>query len=196
MSLPESTAVLIVGAGPAGLTAALSLIHHGCRDFIIVDAALEGRNTSRAIVIHAATIEALNSISAADDLLSRAVKGKSFRVASRTGSSQIIEAKYDTLKKHTAYPYAFVSPQNVTELVLVQRLQRLGVQVQRPHKVVGMKQNEKDPRMTNVSFEDGQVVKTRYIVGADGARSIVRLSGISGFVDCLTIICRSVASPA
>jgi 2-polyprenyl-6-methoxyphenol hydroxylase-like FAD-dependent oxidoreductase len=124
------------------------------------------------------------------------VKGKSFRVASRTGSSQIIEAKYDTLKKHTAYPYVFLSPQNVTELVLVQRLQRLGVQVQRPHKVVGMKQNEKDPRMTNVSFEDGQVVKTRYIVGADGARSIVRLSGISGFVDCLTIICRSVASPA
>jgi 2-polyprenyl-6-methoxyphenol hydroxylase-like FAD-dependent oxidoreductase len=57
MSLPESTAVLIVGAGPAGLAAALSLIHHGCRDFVIVDAALEGRNTSRAIVIHAATIE-------------------------------------------------------------------------------------------------------------------------------------------
>jgi len=57
MSLPESTTVLIVGAGPAGLTAALSLIHHGCRDFIIVDAIAEGQNTSRAITMHAATIE-------------------------------------------------------------------------------------------------------------------------------------------
>jgi 2-polyprenyl-6-methoxyphenol hydroxylase-like FAD-dependent oxidoreductase len=57
MSLPESTTVIIVGAGPAGLTAALSLIHHGCHDLVIVDAVLEGQNTSRAITIHAATVE-------------------------------------------------------------------------------------------------------------------------------------------
>lgn len=57
MSLPESTTVLIVGAGPAGLAAALSIIHHGCRDLIIIDAVLEGQNTSRAITIHAATVE-------------------------------------------------------------------------------------------------------------------------------------------
>ena len=57
MSLPESTTVLIVGAGPAGLTAALSLAHHACRDFVIVDAVVEGQNTSRAITMHAATVE-------------------------------------------------------------------------------------------------------------------------------------------
>lgn len=57
MSLPKSTTVLIVGAGSAGLTAALSLIHHACRDFVIVDAVAEGQNTSRAITMHAATIE-------------------------------------------------------------------------------------------------------------------------------------------
>jgi len=57
VSLPESTTVLIVGAGPAGLAAALSLVHYACRDFVIVDAIGEGRNTSRAITIHATTIE-------------------------------------------------------------------------------------------------------------------------------------------
>jgi glycine/D-amino acid oxidase-like deaminating enzyme len=56
MSLPESTTVLIVGAGPAGLAAALSLTHHGCRDFIIVDAIVQ-QNTSRAVTVHAATVE-------------------------------------------------------------------------------------------------------------------------------------------
>jgi 2-polyprenyl-6-methoxyphenol hydroxylase-like FAD-dependent oxidoreductase len=57
--------------------------------------------------------------------------------------------------------------------MLVQKLQSLGVQVQRPHRVVGMKQNEKDSHITDVSFDNGQVIKARYIIGADGARSVV-----------------------
>ncbi|KAG1728456.1 hypothetical protein EDB19DRAFT_1897403 [Suillus lakei] len=173
MSLPDNTTVLIVGAGPAGLTAALSLIHHGCRDFIIVDAIVEGQNISRAITIHCATVEALAIIDAAGGLLSQAIKGKSIRITSR--SSQIFGAKFDSLKKHSAHTYTLFVPRNVTELVLGQKLQSLGVQVQRPHRVVGMKQNEKDPRITDVSFEDGQVIGARFI-------SIRTISGI-GFYD-------------
>lgn len=57
MSLPNQTTILIVGAGPTGLAAALSLLHHGFHDFIIVDALSQRENVSRAIVIHAATLE-------------------------------------------------------------------------------------------------------------------------------------------
>lgn len=181
MSLPEHTTVLIVGAGPAGLTTALSLAHHRCHDFVIVDAVVEGHNLSRAITIHSATVEALASINAADGILSQAIKGESIRITSR--SSQIFEAKFEPLKSHSAHPYALYIPQNVTELVLVQKLQSLGVQVQRPHRVVGMKQNEKDSRITDVSFEDGQIIKARYIIGADGARSIIRSIAGIGFCD-------------
>ncbi|KAG2368839.1 hypothetical protein BDR07DRAFT_1390245 [Suillus spraguei] len=161
MSLPENTTVLIVGAGPAGLTAALSLAHHGCHDFVIVDAVVKGQNTSRAMIIHSATIEHR----CADGFLSQAIKGKGIRITSR--SSEIFE-------KHSAHPYALYMPQIMTELVLEQKLRSLGVRVQRPHRVVGMKQNEKNSRITDVSFEDGQVIRTRYIIGADGARSIIR----------------------
>jgi len=181
MSLPENTTVLIVGAGPAGLTAALALVHNGCHDFVIVDAVDEGSNSSRAVAIHCATIEALASIDVADGLLSQGIKGKSIRIISR--SSQLFEVKFDPLKKHSAHPYTLFIPQCVTELVLMQKLQSLGVQVQRPHRVVGMKQNERDSRITDVSFEDGQVISARYIIGADGARSIIRtITGI-GFSD-------------
>ncbi|KAG2055147.1 FAD/NAD(P)-binding domain-containing protein [Suillus hirtellus] len=181
MSLPENTTVLIVGAGPAGLTAALSLVHYECHDFVIVDAVGEGLNASRAIAIHCATIEALASINAADGLLSRAIKGKGIRITSRT--SQIFDGTFDPLKKHPVHPYALCIPQNVTESVLGQKLQGLGVQVQRPHRAVGMKQNEKDSRITDVSFEDGQVIRARYIIGADGARSIIRTVAGIGFSD-------------
>jgi len=49
--------VLIVGAGPAGLAAAASLFHHGCKDIVIVDAIERTPDTSRAMAIHAATLE-------------------------------------------------------------------------------------------------------------------------------------------
>ncbi|KAG2075288.1 FAD/NAD(P)-binding domain-containing protein [Suillus decipiens] len=181
MSLPENTTVLIVGAGPAGLTAALSLAHHGCHDFVIVDAMVKGQNTSRAMIIHSATVEALVSIDAADGFLSQAIKGKGIRITSR--NSQIFEAKFDPLKNYSAHPYALYMPQIITELVLEQKLRSLGVRVQRPHKVVEMKQNEKNSRITDVSFEDGQVIRARYVIGADGARSIIRTIAGIGFSD-------------
>jgi len=57
MSLPQSANTLIVGAGPTGLAVALSLVHQGFRDFVIVDALAKGENNSRALIVHAATLE-------------------------------------------------------------------------------------------------------------------------------------------
>jgi threonine dehydrogenase-like Zn-dependent dehydrogenase len=57
MSLPGRTTILVVGAGPSGLACAISLFNQGCRDIVVVDALLQGENTSRALIIHAATLE-------------------------------------------------------------------------------------------------------------------------------------------
>jgi 2-polyprenyl-6-methoxyphenol hydroxylase-like FAD-dependent oxidoreductase len=59
MSLPSSTTVLIVGAGPAGMACALSLWLSGVKDLVIVEGAEDrkGDLSSRAFVLHAATLE-------------------------------------------------------------------------------------------------------------------------------------------
>lgn len=56
-TLPKQTDILIVGAGPTGLAAALSLHRQGCKDLAIVDSVSTGENTSRASVVHAATLD-------------------------------------------------------------------------------------------------------------------------------------------
>ncbi len=58
-SLPSSTTVLVVGAGPAGMACALSLRSSGVRDMVVVDAIPygQGDKSSRAFTIHAGTLE-------------------------------------------------------------------------------------------------------------------------------------------
>ena len=59
MSLPSSTTVLVVGAGPAGVACALSLWLSGVKDLVIIEAAEDrkGDLSSHAFVLHAATLE-------------------------------------------------------------------------------------------------------------------------------------------
>jgi 2-polyprenyl-6-methoxyphenol hydroxylase-like FAD-dependent oxidoreductase len=59
--LPAATDVLIVGAGPVGLTLAASLAADGV-PAVVVDRQAEGANTSRACVIHSRTLEVLEDL--------------------------------------------------------------------------------------------------------------------------------------
>jgi len=61
MTLPTEAAVVVVGAGPTGLTLACTL-RAACLDVLVLDKVTEGANTSRAAVIHARTLEVLDEL--------------------------------------------------------------------------------------------------------------------------------------
>ncbi|KAI6123152.1 hypothetical protein EDD16DRAFT_682304 [Pisolithus croceorrhizus] len=181
MSLPRNTTVLIVGAGPTGLATALSLVHHGFKDFVIVDALEKGDNTSRAIIVHAATLEALDTIGCADELISKGTKTTRVNMGTRT--AVLVYPQFEGLKPYTRYPYGLVIPQTFTEHILWDKLASFGVTVHRPHKVVGMKVNADDTNLADATFEDGQIITTRYVIAADGAHSTVRTIAGIAFAD-------------
>ncbi|MCU7726900.1 FAD-dependent monooxygenase [Actinoplanes sp. KI2] len=165
------TEVLIAGAGPVGLTLAAALTRRG-RPAIVIDRQPEGANTSRAAVIHARTLEALDELDVTGEMVERGVIVPHFTV--RDGDRALLTVDFSDLP--TRYPYTLMLPQSDTELILSDRLRRLGGSVRRPAELVGFRQDDDGVTAT---LRDGQTVRARYLVGADGMHSTVRdLSGI------------------
>lgn len=161
-----ATDVLIVGAGPVGLTAAIVLIQHG-HDVTVVDRQAEGANTSRAAVIHPHTLELLEPYGVVGDLVARGVHTPTFTIRDR--DDLLIAVPFSQLP--TRYPYTLMISQSDTEAFLLGRLEQLGGKVIRPASVIGIQQSADRAIAT---FADGQQIRARYLIGADGMHSTVR----------------------
>jgi 2-polyprenyl-6-methoxyphenol hydroxylase-like FAD-dependent oxidoreductase len=167
--LPSETDVLIVGAGPAGLALACSLQQAGIRH-VLIDRLEEGQNTSRAAVVHAHTLEVLDSIGVAEGLVRAGMKLSTFTVRDRDRS--LISASFDDLP--SKYSYLLMIPQNVTEAILSQTLAALGGQVYRGCTATKVQSGEGGVRASVIAQAGERVIHARYVVGADGMHSVVR----------------------
>ncbi|MFI0444521.1 FAD-dependent monooxygenase [Actinomadura sp. 6N118] len=171
--IPATTEVLIVGAGPVGLTLAAALTERGV-DTVLVDRQAEGANTSRAAVVHARTLEVLETVGVSGELVERGVIVPRFTVRDRDRA--LLSVDFDGLP--TKYPYTLMVPQNVTEEVLLRRLHAVGGQVYRPYEVASIVQ---DGEGVTATMTTGETIRARYAVGADGMHSTVREHAGIGF---------------
>ena len=164
--LPDRTEVLVVGAGPVGLAVAASLAGHG-HVVTVVDRQAEGANTSRAAVVHARTLEVLERLGVSKRLTELGIHAQRFII--RDGDRELMPVRLDQLP--TEYPYALMIPQNVTEQVLLDRLEELGGTVHRPYVATTLSQ---DTDGVEVRMDSGEAIQAQYVVAADGMHSTIR----------------------
>jgi 2-polyprenyl-6-methoxyphenol hydroxylase-like FAD-dependent oxidoreductase len=169
----NDTDVLIVGAGPSGLTLATSLVKRGIAT-TVVDRQAAGANTSRAAVVNARTLEVLDGLDVSRRLIKEGVQAPRFTI--RDGRRTLIPVDFSALP--TDYPYSLMVPQATTERLLLDRLTELGGAVIRPKALTSVVQ---DADGVTATFEDGDVIRARYVVGADGIHSTVREQAGIGF---------------
>jgi 2-polyprenyl-6-methoxyphenol hydroxylase-like FAD-dependent oxidoreductase len=167
------TDVLVVGAGPSGLTLAASLVKRGVAT-TVVDRQAAGANTSRAAVVNARTLEVLDELDVSRRLVKEGVQAPRFTI--RDGRRTLIPVDFSVLP--TDYPYSLMVPQATTERLLLDRLTELGGSVIRRKVLASVSQ---DARGVTATFEDGDVIRARYVVGADGIHSTVREQAGIGF---------------
>lgn len=94
------------------------------------------------------------------------------RVNILSGSSTLLSIDLSGLSRYTKFPFGLILPQSLTESGMLERLHEAGIKVLRPFKVVALKQSQ--DHMVDVHLESGDVVRAKYVIGADGAHSTAR----------------------
>ncbi|KAI1433815.1 FAD binding domain-containing protein [Xylaria sp. CBS 124048] len=167
--------VLIVGAGPTGMTMALELVAQGI-SFRIIDKASERSPFSRALVIHSRSFETFKrhkniGVEELFDLGMTAPKANIFISEKKIGDADINDMRVPG----TEFPFPRVVSQNETERWLERALAKHGVQIEKGVEVKHIAQDADGVSVT-VATSDGaeEEIRAKYIVGADGAHSAVR----------------------
>ncbi|WP_234790667.1 FAD-dependent oxidoreductase [Mycolicibacterium wolinskyi] len=164
--------VLVVGAGPTGLTLACSLRLHGL-SVRVVDRAPGPATTSRANFLHARGSEVLNRIGALGTLPDESLRA--MRITNYLGDRPVMTLEFGDPGMRTASPPMVVSQAKV-EAALRARLAELGVT---PEWGLPLRAAHQDTDMVVAEVGDGEVIRARWLVGCDGTSSTTReLTGI------------------
>jgi 2-polyprenyl-6-methoxyphenol hydroxylase-like FAD-dependent oxidoreductase len=171
MANDSTTDVLVVGAGPTGLLLTAELARHGvsCR---LIDRNEGPIRLSRAIGIHARTMEIFEQIGLIDDLLAVGLRCDGFSQYAR--GSRIFHVEFAGVE--TPYPFVVCLQQDRTEDLLERHLTRTsGMVPERRTELTGLSQDA-DGATATLRHADGQeeTVRARWVVGCDGAHSTVR----------------------
>jgi 2-polyprenyl-6-methoxyphenol hydroxylase-like FAD-dependent oxidoreductase len=163
--------VLIVGAGPVGLTVASELARYGI-PVRIVEKAAQRTDKSKAVVLWSRTLELLERGGNPATFVDAGFKGLA---ANSVGGDGKVIGRVSMEGVDSPYPYALMLPQSETERLLEERLNGYGVSVEREVELTGFTQKVEGVELS-LRHADGtqEQVSAAWLIGCDGAHSLVR----------------------
>ncbi|WP_331719320.1 FAD-dependent monooxygenase [Streptomyces sp. NBC_00158] len=178
---PEPYDVLVVGAGPTGMTAACELLRRGVR-VRVIDRAPEPSPLPKALLVWPRSLDLFEDLGILDDLRAAALQINAFSYF----SDRTRLATFD-FPQHLA---PLCLPQNATEEVLRRRMHSLGGKVEHGVRLLTLEDLDFAGRVDGtgpvtavLEHADGRIERTRapFVIGTDGASSAVRAQLGSGF---------------
>ena len=170
-----NTDVIIVGAGPTGLALACQLIRYGI-DFVIIDKKDSTTPYSKAIGVQARTLEIYEQIGLADKLIENGTIAEAARMI--VGGKVRGEIKFTNIGKGMSpYPFFLIVEQGVHERILFDFIVDHGKTVTWQTELESLTQDDAGV-MATVRNSSGKIetINAKYLVGCDGAKSLVRHS--------------------
>ncbi len=172
MSAPDPIEVLVIGAGPVGLTMACELKRHGVAVRIIErrEKALYHPN---AAIVHVRTLEILSAMGAVDGFLK---EGYPFPGVSLHAFGKPI-GSIDLHGIDSPFPLPRTIPQHETERLLNEHFERLGGRVERSVEALGLEQNSSVAKVRLRYLAENnreETVTARWVVGCEGSGSLTR----------------------
>jgi len=164
--------VLVVGAGPTGLTLAAQ-VHALGGEVRIVDRQLDRVHESLALAVQPRTLEVLRGLELAQSLVERGNNASQLRM--HAGERVVAVRLFDVGLEDTAFPFLLFISQAETEALLNEHLAEQGINVERGVELVEFKSGE-EAVVCTLRHRDETIERlhSRYLVGCDGARSSVR----------------------
>jgi 2-polyprenyl-6-methoxyphenol hydroxylase-like FAD-dependent oxidoreductase len=171
-AVTATTDIVIVGAGPTGLTLAARLQQFGV-SVRIVDRQLDRVHESRALAMQPRTLEVLRGLGIAETLVERG--NDAVQLCIHFGERIVGIRLFDIGLEDTAFPFLLFISQAETESILNEHLAARGVPVERGVELVSFTAGSEEVACTLRGVDGGtEQVRCRYLVGCDGAPSTVR----------------------
>ena len=165
--------VLIAGAGPVGLTAAAGKVEAGI-PVTVLEAGTALSEESRASTFHPPTLDMLDGLGAAAELIAQGLVAPRFQYRSRR-HGVLGTFDFAAIADLTGHPYRLQAEQSKLTRILLDRLQgRPGFEIVFDASVQGVTQDDTGVTATFARAGRTETIRGRWLIGADGARSDVR----------------------
>jgi 2-polyprenyl-6-methoxyphenol hydroxylase-like FAD-dependent oxidoreductase len=168
--------VIVVGGGPTGLMLACELRLAGI-DVVVLERLAKPTGLSKALALTGRAVDLLDQ----RGLLERFRGSQPFQVDSLAGLFHFGGIPIDVRRLQGGPPRFLFVPQATTERLLRERAEELGVDVRRHHEVTGLDQDDGCVHLRVGTVNGECSMHSRFVVGCDGARSVVRTSAEIGF---------------
>jgi 2-polyprenyl-6-methoxyphenol hydroxylase-like FAD-dependent oxidoreductase len=162
--------VLIVGAGPVGLTMAAELARYGVA-LRIIDRAAARTDKSKALVLWPRSLELMDRLGGTGAFIAAGMRATGATIRAENG----VIGHVGFAAEGTAYPFALMIPQSETERLLEEHLAAQGIQVERQVELLRFTPDAHGVEAT-LRHPDGreETLRTPWLLGCDGAHSAVR----------------------